>query len=117
MIEGKRVLALITARGSSKGLPRKNILMSGGKPLIAWSIQAAQKSKYVDRLIISSDDNEIISVAKSFGCDAPFVRPAELANDTATSYDVAMHAIESLEDYFDILDSVFDHHATLLYNS
>ena len=103
MIESKRVLALITARGGSKGLLRKNIMMAGGKPLIAWSIRAAQNSKYIDRLIISSDDNEIISVANTFGCDAPFVRPSELANDEATTYDVAMHAIDSIDECFDIL--------------
>ena len=103
MIESKRVLALIVARGGSKGLPRKNIMMAGGKPLIAWSIRAAQNSKYIDRLIISSDDNEIISVANTFGCDAPFVRPSELANDEATTYDVAMHAIETIDECFDVL--------------
>tara|TARA_B110000008_G_scaffold274573_1_gene310575 strand:- start:1346 stop:2038 length:693 start_codon:yes stop_codon:yes gene_type:complete len=103
MIKNKRVLALITARGGSKGLLRKNIMMSGGKPLIAWSIQAAQNSKYIDRLIISSDDNEIISVANTFGCEAPFIRPSELATDEATTYDVAIHAIDALDDCFDIL--------------
>lgn len=103
MIESKKVLALIPARGGSKGLPRKNIMMAGGKPLIAWSILAAQNSKYIDRLIISSDDTEIISVADTFGCAAPFVRPSELANDEAITYDVAMHAIDSLEECFDIL--------------
>jgi N-acylneuraminate cytidylyltransferase len=77
--------------------------MVAGKPLLAWSIQAAQNSKYIDRLIISSDDNEIISVAKKFGCDAPFVRPYKLSNDTAITYDVALHAIDSLDDNFDIL--------------
>jgi len=103
MIEGKKVLALITARGGSKGVPGKNIMMAGGKPLVAWSIEAARKSKYIDRLIISSDDDEIISVASAFGCDAPFVRPSELANDDAITYDVAIHAIDFLEERFNIL--------------
>ena len=103
MIEGKTVLALIPARGGSKGLPRKNLLSAGGKPLIAWSIEAAKQSKYVDRVVLSSDDDEIISVAKKFGCDVPFVRPPELANDYASSYDVCVHALETLEEEFDIL--------------
>ena len=69
MIKNKRVLGLITARGGLKEFYAKNIMMAGGKPLIAWSIQAAQNSKYIDRLMVSSDDNEIISVANAFGCE------------------------------------------------
>lgn len=103
MINGKTVFALIPARGGSKGLPRKNLVLAGGKPLIAWSIEAAKQSKYVDRVILSSDDDEIISIAKKFGCDVPFVRPPELADDFASSYDVCVHAIETIDEEFDIL--------------
>jgi N-acylneuraminate cytidylyltransferase len=96
MFNGKKILAVIIARGGSKGVPRKNIKMAGGKPLIAWVIEAGKKSKYIDKLIVSSDDSEIISVAKSFGCDAPFIRPAEFAKDKSTSDDVIMHALNNI---------------------
>ena len=91
-----KLLAVIPARGGSKGLPRKNILVAGGKPLIAWTIEAAQLAASVDRVVISSDDPEIIAVATSLGCDAPFRRPAALATDDATSVDVALHAMDQL---------------------
>jgi CMP-N-acetylneuraminic acid synthetase len=94
LIDGKRVLAVIPARGGSKGVPRKNVRELAGKPLVCWTIDAARYSKYIDRLIISSDDEEIIGVAKAAGCDVPFTRPAELATDTASGVDVLCHAIE-----------------------
>jgi N-acylneuraminate cytidylyltransferase len=99
MIDGKTVLAVIPARGGSKGLPRKNIREAGGKPLIAWTIEVAQDSRYIDRLILSSDDPEIISVARSFGCDAPFVRPAALAQDDTPGIDPVLHAVNVLPGY------------------
>jgi CMP-N,N'-diacetyllegionaminic acid synthase len=99
MIDGKTVLAVIPARGGSKGVPRKNIRELGGKPLIAWTIEEAKKSKYIDRLILSSDDQEIIEVAKSFGCEVPFVRPAELALDETPGIDPILHAIDMLPGY------------------
>lgn len=68
MIHGKTVLAIIPARGGSKGIPRKNIRNLAGKPLIAWTIEEAKKSKYIDRLILSSEDAEIIAVANAWGC-------------------------------------------------
>ena len=74
-----RVLGLIPARGGSKGVPGKNIRSVGGKPLIAWTIAAARKSKFLDRLILSSDDRDIIAVARRYGCEVPFVRPKNLA--------------------------------------
>lgn len=92
----KRNLALITARGGSKGLPRKNVLPAGGKPLIAWTIQAAIESTTVDAVVLSSDDDEIIETAVAWGCSVPFRRPAHLANDTASSIDVVMHALDQL---------------------
>lgn len=95
----KGVLGLITARGGSKGLPRKNLLPVGGKPLIGWTIEAALKSGVIDRLVLSSDDDEIIQVAKACGCDVPFSRPVGLANDTASSIDVVLHALGQLPGY------------------
>lgn len=99
MIDGKTVLAIIPARGGSKGVPRKNVREVAGKPLIAWTIEEAKKSKYIDRLIISSDDAEIIEVAKAWGCEAPFIRPAELAQDETPSIDLVLHAIDMLPKY------------------
>lgn len=103
MVNGKTILALITARGGSKGIPQKNIIDLGGKPLLAWTIEAAQKSKYIDRLILSSDDAKIIDTAKAYGCEVPFIRPAELASDTASSMDVIFHALDSLSTSYDYL--------------
>ena len=103
MIDQHRVLAVIPARGGSKGVPRKNIRDVAGKPLIAWTIEAARSSRFIDRLILSSDDTEIIEVARTYGCEAPFVRPSELATDDATSMAVIRHAIGALPDRYDIL--------------
>lgn len=100
MIAGENVLAIITARGGSKGLPRKNVVEVAGKPLIAWSIEAAQQSQYIDRLILSSEDDEIIETARRFGCDVPFVRPAEYARDDSQLQDAIFHAIESLAEKY-----------------
>jgi len=91
-----KALAVITARGGSKGLPRKNVLPLGGKPLIAWTIEAALAANAIDRVILSSDDDEIIAVARARGCDAPFVRPAALAGDTAASLPVLHHAMDAM---------------------
>lgn len=99
MINNKSVLAIIPARGGSKGLPRKNILDLHGKPLIGWTIQAAKKSYYIDRVIVSTDDLEIAEIAKKEGGDVPFLRPAELANDTATSISVIEHAVNFLSSH------------------
>jgi N-acylneuraminate cytidylyltransferase len=94
MIAGRSVLGVITARGGSKGLPRKNLLPFRGAPLIAWTIEAARAAKSIDRLILSSDDEEIIEIARSLGCEAPFRRAAELASDTAASVDVVLDAAD-----------------------
>lgn len=99
MINKKKILAVITARGGSKGLPKKNILDLSGKPLIAWTIQAAKKSKYIDRVILSSDNDDIIKVSKKFGCEVPFKRPQELSGDEASSIDVLLHAIKKIPGY------------------
>ena len=96
MIHKQSVLAIIPARGGSKGLPGKNIKPLGGKPLIAWTIEAAQQSKYIDRLILSSDDLDIINVARQYGCEVPFVRPAELAQDDSAAIDAVLHALRQI---------------------
>lgn len=93
MIDGRSVLAIIAARGGSKGVPGKNIVPIAGRPLIQWSIDAARKSSHVDRLILSSDDAAIIEVAKRAGCDVPFIRDAALATDEASSMDVVADAL------------------------
>lgn len=93
------VLAIIPARGGSKGVPRKNIRNMAGKPLIAWTIEEAKKSKYITRLILSSDDEEIIEVAKQFGCEVPFKRPIELAQDDTPGIEPVLHAIEQCPGY------------------
>ncbi|MDH3917019.1 MAG: acylneuraminate cytidylyltransferase family protein, partial [Rhodospirillales bacterium] len=79
MIDGLSVLALVTARGGSAGLPRKNLRTVGGRSLVARAVQAGQRAETVDRVVLSSDDPEIIQAALLAGCDVPFVRPAALA--------------------------------------
>ncbi|MEA3321200.1 MAG: acylneuraminate cytidylyltransferase family protein [Bacillota bacterium] len=90
-------ISIIPARGGSKGLKRKNIANLRGKPLIAYTIEAALKSKFIDKVIVSTDDEEIAEVARKYGADVPFIRPNELATDTASSIDVVKHAILFLE--------------------
>lgn len=110
MYKGKKILAIIPARGGSKGLPGKNIKELCGKPLIAWSIEHAQKSKYVDELFISTDSQEIADVAEHFGAPCPELRPAELARDTAPSSEFIVYTLEKMKkegkffDYFILLE-------------
>lgn len=92
------VLALIPARGGSKGVPRKNVLSVGGKPLLAWSIEHARAADSVTRTIVSTDDDEIASVALAHGAEVPFRRPAEYAADSSTDLDVFRHALLWLRD-------------------
>lgn len=101
MIDNKTVLAIIPARGGSKGILRKNICDVAGKPLIAWTIEEARKSHYIDRLILSSEDAEIIRVAKEWGCEVPFIRPADLAQDDTPGIDPVLHAINVLPEQYD----------------
>ena len=103
MINGKSVLAIIPARGGSKGLPNKNILPLGDHPLIAWSINAANKSKYVDRCIISTDEKNIALISKQYGGEVPFLRPPQLSSDTANSKDVILHAIQTIKEKYNII--------------
>lgn len=90
------MIALIPARGGSKGLPGKNIRELNGKPLIAYAIDAAKEAKCIDRVVITTDDEKIADVAKKYGAEVPFLRPAELATDTAGAIDVYLHAIDFL---------------------
>jgi len=99
MLKNKKILAIIPARGGSKGVPRKNIRNLAGKPLIAWTIEEGKKSKYIDRLIVSSEDSEIIEVAKAYGCDVPFIRPQDLASDETPGIDPVIHALKLLPNY------------------
>jgi N-acylneuraminate cytidylyltransferase len=95
MTSGSRV-AIIPARGGSKRIPRKNIREFCGKPMIAWSIEAAQASGCFERVVVSTDDAEIAEVAKKYGAEVPFMRPAELSDDYAGTLPVIRHAVDWL---------------------
>lgn len=90
-------LALVVARGGSKSIPRKNLAPLAGKPLIAWTIEAARDCPPVDRIVVSTDDPDIASAARKSGAETPFIRPAELARDDTPSMPVVLHALEWLE--------------------
>lgn len=96
MIQGLKVLGLVAARGGSKGLPGKNIRPLCGKPLIAWSIEAGKAAPSLDAIVVSTDDEAIADAARRAGGEVPFMRPASLAGDTASSIDVVLHAIDWL---------------------
>lgn len=93
----QNIIAIIPARGGSKELPRKNICLLKGKPLIAYTIEAAKQCNLVDRIIVSTDDTEIAEIAKKYGAEVPFKRPKELATDIATVESVLLHAVDQLE--------------------
>ena len=101
MIGNKKVLAVIATRGGSKGMPGKNIALLGGKPLVAWSVQAAHNSKLIDRTILSSEYGDIIAAARAAGCDIPFVRPATRATEDSSTADVILHALDALKEHYD----------------
>jgi N-acylneuraminate cytidylyltransferase/CMP-N,N'-diacetyllegionaminic acid synthase len=91
------IVGIITARGGSKALPRKNVRLLAGKPLIAWTILAAKQSTTLQRILVSTDDAEIAEASRQWGAEVPFVRPAYLAQDLSSHIDVVIHAIEWLE--------------------
>lgn len=95
-MDGLRVLGLIPARGGSKGLPGKNIRDLCGKPLIAWTIDAARAASCLDAIVVSTDDPGIAAIAARHGAEVPFLRPAELSGDTASSIDMVIHAVDTL---------------------
>lgn len=93
-------MAVIPARGGSKAIPDKNIRDLAGKPLIAWSIEEVHKSKYIDRLVVSSDSQTIIDIAQKYGCEVPFKRPSQLAQDDVPGVVPLLHTIETLPDKY-----------------
>ena len=103
MIDSASVLAVIAARGGSRGVSRKNILPLGGKPLIAWTVEAALASRTLDRVVISSDDPEIIEVAVGYGAEAAFVRPAELARDDTPGTAPVLHALDAVSEPYEFV--------------
>lgn len=106
MYKNKKILAVITARGGSKGLPGKNILSLNGKPLIAWTIEQVKNSKYVDRIFISTDSAQIADVCCEYGVPVPELRPDELAQDNTSSMEVLNYTIDLLEkrgEFYDYL--------------
>jgi CMP-N,N'-diacetyllegionaminic acid synthase len=106
MFDGKRILAIIPARGGSKGLPGKNIRKLGGKPLLAWSIETARASSYIDTICVSTDCEDIARIARTCGAETPFLRPQELAGDNAKITDTLQHVISEYNkagDCFDLL--------------
>jgi len=105
-------VAVIPARGGSKRIFRKNIKVFCGKPIIAYSIQAALESGCFDSVIVSTDDSEIACIARDFGADTPFLRPAEISDDHSTTIDVMCHSIEWLEEQGSALDAICCIYAT-----
>lgn len=99
-------IAIIPARGGSKGLKRKNVIDLNGLPLIAYTIKAALKCSLIDRVIVSTDDNEIKEASAKYGAEVPFIRPDDLASDTAKSIDVISHAIRFLEEEGEEVDDI-----------
>ena len=97
MIDNKKVLAIIPARGGSKGIPRKNVKAISGKPMIQYTIEAAKECEYIDKVIVSTEDEEIADISMRAGAIVPFSRPEELATDEAKIIDVVMHAVEFYE--------------------
>jgi len=98
MSKSDTVVAVIPARGGSKGLPRKNISQLAGKPMIAWTIEMANSLSMIDRVIVSTEDDEIAQIANEWGAETPFFRPIELADDCASTESVLQHALNWLEE-------------------
>lgn len=105
-------VAIIPARGGSKRIPRKNIKIFHGKPMIAWSIEAARAADCFARIIVSTDDAEIAEVAREYGAEVPFIRPAELSNDHTGTIPVIAHAIDWLQQQGEQVDEVCCIYAT-----
>lgn len=98
MIGSRKVVAIIIARGGSKSIPRKNVLLFKGKPLVAWPIDLAKSISRIDRVIVSTEDEEIMEVAKKYGAEIPFKRPLELAQDETPTLPVLQHCVKYLEE-------------------
>lgn len=95
-MERQKTIAIIPARGGSKGIPRKNTLLLGSKPLVAWPIELAKSISQIDRVIVTTDDREIADIASNFGAEVPFLRPAFLSGDAVPTLPVLQHVIEYL---------------------
>lgn len=106
MYLNKKILALIPARGGSKGIKDKNIISLSGKPLIAYSIEAALKSKYIDKTVVTTDSPQIAKISKEYGASIPFLRPKELADDTSKTIDAVLHAVKELEKCSEFFDTI-----------
>lgn len=106
MYKQKKIIAVIPARGGSKGLPGKNTRLFCGKPLVAWSIGQAVRSAYIDKVVVSTESAAIAAIARRYSADVPFLRPAKLASDTATSVAVVLDALLRFEksgEFFDVV--------------
>lgn len=103
MYKGKSILGFIPARGQSKGLPRKNLRVLAGRPLIAWTIAAAQRSAYLDRIIVSTEDVEIAAIARQEGANVPFLRPDALSGDESPVEDAILDALARLSESYDLV--------------
>lgn len=110
MLDNRSFLGIIPARGGSKRLPNKNILMLNDKPLIAYSIEAGKKCSYLDELMVTTDSEKIKKIAEKFGANVPFLRPKYLATDTTSNFDTVKHTIEF---YKNILNKTFDYFVLL----
>ncbi|WP_127011257.1 cytidylyltransferase domain-containing protein [Veillonella sp. CHU594] len=106
MYQDKRILAIIPARGGSKGIPHKNIINLCGKPLIAYTIESAKQSTYIDTVIVSTDDVDIQRIGEDYGASVPFLRDAKIASDEATTISVVVDAVERLKEKEQIFDAV-----------
>lgn len=105
-------IAIIPARGGSKRIPRKNVKLFAGKPIITYSIQAAQECGLFDKIIVSTDNEEIADIARSFGAETPFIRPPELSDDHTATIPVIAHAIQTLQASGDVINAACCIYAT-----
>lgn len=104
MYKGKKIIALIPARGGSKGLPGKNVKPLMGKPLIAWTIEQAKESNYLDKIVVSTDDESIVEISRDYGAEVPFMRPGSIAGDKSPTIDTIMHALDFFKDRGEVFD-------------
>ena len=102
MINGKTILGIIPARGGSKRLPKKNIKMIANKPLLLWTLEAGKQSKFIDRLIVTSDDEQILKISTENSAEI-VRRPSELSEDRTSTYDTIKHTIEKIEEDYDYI--------------
>ena len=109
MYKNFKILALIPARGGSKGIPKKNIKLLAGKPLIVYSIESAQQSNYIDRVIVSTDSEEIAEVARSTNAEVPFLRPAEISQDLTPDTPVFEHCLQWLKEKENFIPDIIVH--------